>query len=143
MPLTTVKPACLAASVSFKSQQTKGRSQTTGSRNRRSLRRRGATVVESSRCRYNTKDIRFHQGSQAAARCGRSEPVDGKARLSGSRNLRAVLKPYFSRGVPIYALGIKNLLDPQLEEAGDLERQRKAGVILAGLDGVDRLPRDL
>src|SRR6185437_6798708 len=37
----------------------------------------------------------------------------------------------------------ENRLDRLAEQARDLERQRQAGVVLAGLDGVDALARDV
>src|SRR5262245_53441613 len=39
------------------------------------------------------------------------------------------------------AVGAEDLLDLELEERGDGEGQRQAGVVLAGLDRVDRLAR--
>lgn len=39
-------------------------------------------------------------------------------------------------------LGIEDVLDLLVEDTGDLERQRKAGVVLADLDGIHGLPRD-
>jgi uncharacterized protein (DUF885 family) len=50
------------------------------------------------------------------------------------------LLPSDGRTVP---LGKENLLDWPLEESRDAEGQRQAGIELAGLDGVDRLARDL
>ena len=37
-------------------------------------------------------------------------------------------------------LGLEDLLDGPLEKLGDREGERKAGIVPAGLDGVDRLP---
>ena len=41
------------------------------------------------------------------------------------------------------AVGIEDVLDAPLEQARDLECQGESGIVLAGLDGVDRLLRDL
>src|SRR6185312_4037768 len=38
---------------------------------------------------------------------------------------------------------VEYLLDPESEHPRDPERERQAGIVFAGLDGVDRLARDL
>jgi chemotaxis response regulator CheB len=44
--------------------------------------------------------------------------------------------------IPICVSILKNLLDPQVEEAGEPKRERQGRVMLARLDRIHRLPRN-
>jgi len=46
------------------------------------------------------------------------------------------------RAISTFGVGSEDVLDPSLEQARDTERQRQAGVVLAGLDRVHGLARD-
>ena len=41
-----------------------------------------------------------------------------------------------------HSIAQEDVLDPHLEDVGELERERKRGIVLSGFDGVHCLPRN-